>query len=188
MSSRVPSVPSSNPFRPFRLRGARWTELGFPCYDSAISERWGMGVLRIRCSKKPLLTVHRSTRWKRRMVYILAANKSYTYNSGRRSRIIYIGTTGKGARRPATSAVDKASEAFSGLRGVREIGVYVATCRGRQAMKTWEHFESALLATFRELHFELPKYNKRKGSVNHPEDIHLFRDKALQKVILQFAG
>lgn len=134
------------------------------------------------------MTVRRSKRLKKRMVYILVANKAYKYNSGRRSHIIYIGTTGKGVRRPAASAVDKASEAFGELRGVREINVHVATCRGRRAMRTWEHLESALLATFRALHFELPKYNKRKGSVTREEDIHLFRDKALQKVILQFAG
>ncbi|PYU89575.1 MAG: hypothetical protein DMG25_18665 [Acidobacteria bacterium] len=96
------------------------------------------------------------------MVYILVANKSYAYNSGERSHIIYIGTTGKGARRPATSAVDKASEAFGELHGVRETNVHIATCRGVQAMKTWERLESALLATFRELHFELPMYNNKE--------------------------
>lgn len=147
-----------------------------------------MSVLRIRCSKTSLLTVQRSKRWKKRMVYILVANKAYKYQSGRKSHIIYIGTTRKGVRRPAASAVDKASEAFSELRGVNEISVHVATCRGRRAMRTWEHLESALLAMFRSLHFELPKYNKRKGSVTREEDIHLFRHKALQKVILQFAG
>jgi hypothetical protein len=146
-----------------------------------------MRSLKVRCTRNSLLTVQRSTRWKKRMVYILVANKSYKYNSGRRSHIIYIGTTGKGAHRPATSAVDKASEAFSELRGVKEIRVHIASCRGRKAMKTWEHLESALLATFRELHWELPKYNKRKGSVDHTEDIRLFRLKALQKLLLQFS-
>jgi len=90
------------------------------------------------------------------MVYFLLADKSYKYLSGKRSRIVYIGTTGKGARRPATSAVDKASEAFSELHGVRQIEVHIATCRGRKRMRTWEHLESALLAMFRELHFGLP--------------------------------
>jgi len=146
-----------------------------------------MRSLNVRCTKDSLLTVKRSGRWKRRMVYLLIANKSYKYKSGRRSHVIYIGTTGKGAHRPATSAVDKASEAFSELRGVREIKVHIASCRGRKAMRTWEHLESALLATFRELHWELPKYNKRKGSVDHTEDIHLFRLRALQKLIRQFS-
>jgi hypothetical protein len=122
------------------------------------------------------------------MVYILVANKSYKYESGRRSRIIYIGTTGKGAVRPATSAVDKASQAFAELRGVRKIEVHIATCPGRKAMKTWRHLESALLATFRGLYWQLPTYNKKKGSVLYMEDISLFRPRALQKLILQFAG
>ena len=44
-----------------------------------------------------------------------------------------------------------------------------------------------MLATFRDLHYELPIYNKKKGSVDHSEDIRLFRLKALQKLILQFS-
>src|SRR5437667_5752439 len=114
-----------------------------------------MRSLRVKC-KGPLLTVQRSGQWSKRMVYILLANKSYKYPSGRRSRIIYIGTTGKGARRPATSAVDKASEAFSNLHGVKKIDVFIATCGSRNRVRTWEHLESSLLATFRSLHFELP--------------------------------
>lgn len=121
------------------------------------------------------------------MVYLLVANKSYKYPSGRRSRIIYIGTTGNGAHRPATSAVDKASEAFGELRGLKRIEVHVATCRGRKRMRTWEHLESALIATFRALHFKLPIYNKKRGAVLYMEDIKFFRQKALQNLILQFA-
>src|SRR5436309_3760037 len=124
-----------------------------------------MRSLNVGCTKHSVLTVQRSRRWKRRMVYLLIANKPYRYRSGRRSRIIYIGTTRKGAHRPATSAVDKANEAFGELRGVKEINVHIASCRGRKALRTWEHLESALLASFRELHWELPKYNKRKGSI-----------------------
>lgn len=121
-------------------------------------------------------------------VYILIANKAYKYKSGRRSRIIYIGTTGVGNRRPATSAVDKASEAFSELHGVKEIGAHIASCQGRKAMKTWEHLESALLATFKDRHYELPKYNKKSGKIKDTEDIKLFRLKALQSLLRQFAG
>jgi hypothetical protein len=121
------------------------------------------------------------------MVYILVANKPFKYRSGRKSHIIYIGTTGKGGNRPATSAIEKASEAFSELRGVKEIKVHIATSKRRRAVRTWEHLESALLAMFRDLHYELPKYNKRKGSIAHVEDISLFSVRALKKLILQFA-
>jgi hypothetical protein len=50
-----------------------------------------MRSLNVRCTKESVLTVQRSRRWKRRMVYLLVANKSYRYKSGRRSHVIYIG-------------------------------------------------------------------------------------------------
>jgi hypothetical protein len=146
-----------------------------------------MRALSIRVTKDSLLTIRRSGRWKKRMVYILVANKSFRYKSGRKSTIIYIGTTGKGGNRPATSAIDKASDAFSELHGVKEIKVHIATTKGRKAMKTWEHLESALLATFMDLHWGLPKYNKKKGSIKYTDEISLFRNRALRKMILQFA-
>jgi len=54
-------------------------------------------------------------------------------------------------------------------------------------VRTWEHLESALLATFRDLYYDLPRYNKKKGSIKYTDDISLFRNKALRKMILQFA-
>ena len=120
------------------------------------------------------------------MVYVLSADKSFKYSNGRRTRIIYIGTTGKGARRPATSAVDKASEAFANLRGVRQIEVHIVTCQRRRAVQTWKHLESALLAAFRDRYYELPRYNRKKGSVAHAEDVSLFRRKALESLLKRF--
>lgn len=77
--------------------------------------------LKAKCSPMSLLTLTRSRQWdKKRMVYILLAGKKYyKYRSGRRSNIIYIGTTGKGAGRPAASAVNKASQVFYKLHGVK---------------------------------------------------------------------
>jgi hypothetical protein len=140
--------------------------------------------LKVKCSPASLLTVARSAQWKPRMVYILVANKSYKYRSGQRSHIIYIGTTGGGAGRPATSAVNKASLAFKKLHGVRKIGTYIATCHGRRAMKTWLHLESGLLQAFRDLYYELPPYNKKKGKSFVKDKV--FRQRALEKIILQF--
>jgi hypothetical protein len=116
------------------------------------------------------------------MVYILAANKYLKYKNGR-SRILYIGTTKRGAGRPAASAVNKASEVFYKLHGVKTVDVHVATSGPRQATPTWKRLESALLDTFRKTYFELPKYNKvRPTSVEG-----LFGLKALQKIIIGFA-
>lgn len=141
-----------------------------------------MSVLRIKSSKKPLLTVVRSKQWNKKMVYVLLANKAHKYTNGR-SRIVYIGTTKKGAGRPATSAVDKASEAFKKLHGVKTIEVYIVTCSRRKAMASWKYLESALLYTFRKEYFQLPKFNKQRGSKDASE---LFRRSALEKVIFQF--
>jgi hypothetical protein len=115
------------------------------------------------------------------MVYSLLANKPYKYENGR-SRIIYIGTTGKGAGRPAASAVDKASEAFANLHGVKRIEVHIVTCNRRQRTRTWEELESALLHTFRNLYFELPRYNKQRGS-----ESRFFKRSALENSIQKFS-
>jgi hypothetical protein len=140
-----------------------------------------MRSLRINCTGTPLLTITRSKRWQNRMVYILTTPKSHKYRNGR-SRIIYIGTTGKGAGRPAASAVNKASQAFSELYGVKTIEVHIATCDSRPAVKTWKKLESALIDTFRTRYFQLPRYNKVRPK--HKDG--LFKRRALETLIEQF--
>jgi len=141
-----------------------------------------MRKLKIKSSKAALLTLTRSPLWSDKMVYILAANKYLRYENGR-SRILYIGTTKRGAARPADSAVRKASQVFYKLHGVRTIDVHLATCGPRQAMPTWRRLESSLLEVFRNMYFELPKGNKvRPKAVDG-----LFSNKALQKIIARFA-
>jgi hypothetical protein len=118
------------------------------------------------------------------MVYILlAGNKYYKYRSGRRSNIIYIGTTGMGAGRPAASAVNKASQVFYKLHGVRTIEVYVVTSAGRKAMPTWKHLEAGLIHAFEDLHYQLPKFNKKRPAYVEGK---LFNQKALEKLIGKF--
>jgi len=115
------------------------------------------------------------------MVYILAANKSHKYRNGR-SRILYIGTTKKRADRPAASAVNKASEVFYKVRGVKTIDVHIVTCAPRKAIQTWKRLESALLDVFRNRYFQLPRYNKVRPTARHG----LFSTKALEKIISKF--
>src|SRR5579864_9788038 len=115
-----------------------------------------MRKLKAKCSKKPSLTLVRGRQWeKKKMAYILVADKSYKTASGLRSRVIYIGTTAKGAGRPASSAVNKASQVFYKARGVRTIDVYLVTCRGRQATPTWKLLEAALIHTFWNIHHQI---------------------------------
>ncbi|MBI3645742.1 MAG: hypothetical protein HY233_07250 [Acidobacteriales bacterium] len=140
-----------------------------------------MHKLKVRCPKQSLLTLTRSHQWTDRMVYILAANKYLPYKNGR-SKILYIGTTKKGAGRPAASAVNKASEVFYKLHGVKTIEVHVATCAKRKKVPTWKRLESALLDAFRKRYFELPHQNKVRPKVNDG----LFGSNALQKLIARF--
>ena len=141
-------------------------------------------------SKTPLLTLTRSPRWSNRMVYILTANKYQRYRGPDsktvgRSRIIYIGTTKRGAGRPAASAVNKASEVFykkKHLHGVRTIDVHIVTCATQNVHNTWKKLEAALLDAFRHRYFQLPKYNKVR-----PRPVEgLFSSNALQKLIARF--
>jgi hypothetical protein len=99
-----------------------------------------MRKLKVRPPKQSLLTLTRSHQWTDKMVYILVANKHLKYRNGR-SRILYIGTTKKGPDRPAASAVNKASEVFYKLHGVRTIEVHIVTCAPRKAMQSWKHLE-----------------------------------------------
>jgi hypothetical protein len=115
------------------------------------------------------------------MVYILTANKYLRYKNGR-SRILYIGTTKRGAGRPAASAVNKASEVFYKLHGVRTIDVHIATCGKRNKVQTWKELESSLLDTFRTKYFELPHYNKVRPRAKDG----LFPANALVSLINQF--
>jgi hypothetical protein len=155
------------------------------------SERIKMRKLKIhQPSKTPLLTLTRSRRSSNRMVYILAANKHQRYRDKYsktvgRSKIIYIGTTKRGAGRPAASAVNKASEVFykkKHLHGVKTIEVHIVTCATQNVHNTWKKLEAALLDAFRQRYFQLPKYNKVRPK--HVEG--LFSPNALRKIITRF--
>ena len=78
--------------------------------------------------------------------------------------------------------MNKASEVFYRLHGVKRIDVHIATCAKRNNLKTWRELESALLDAFRKRYFELPHYNK----VRPEADEKLFGSKPLQKIIEQF--
>jgi len=134
------------------------------------------------------LTVVNSRYWARRMVYVLRADKPLKYKKGR-SRIVYIGETRRGTKRPASSAASKALQAFRTLRGVRRIDVHPLTFRGKQNVKIWEVLERDLLTTFKALFGEIPQFNRqgtgRKFSVDR---IRYFRKRRLQKIVVALSG
>ncbi|HWZ42365.1 MAG TPA: hypothetical protein VNW97_02770 [Candidatus Saccharimonadales bacterium] len=141
-------------------------------------------------ASSPAMTIWRSRYWRRRIVYVLRADKSIKYKNGR-SRIIYIGETVRGTKRPASSAAAKAWEAFGKgrglkIRGLKKIDVHPVTFQGKQSVKLWKVLERDLLAVFKEKHGEPPHYNFH-GKGFSVDDIAYFRKKRLLSVISQLS-
>ncbi len=129
--------------------------------------------------KKPVIKLARSRQLqKNKMAYILVCNKSYLTQSGRRTYIIYIGTTSQGAGRPAASAVNKASRFYKDF-GVKMIDVYVVTCQGQKNIRSWERLEAGLINAFWNIYHQMPKHNKKRPTYIDGT----FSAKALEKII-----
>jgi hypothetical protein len=131
----------------------------------------------------PSMSLFRSRYWKLRMVYVLRADKPLRYKKGF-SRIVYIGETRRGTKRPAGSAASKATRSFGVLRGIRRIDVHPLTFKGKQNVRMWEMLERDLLATFKSALGEIPFYNQQgKGKKFSVDGIKYFRKSRLQKVV-----
>ena len=138
----------------------------------------------VRCDVvRPVMTLSKSRYLKARMVYVLRADRPVKYQKDR-SRIVYIGETGKGPKRPAGSMARMAKEAFNKLHGVRQIDVHAVTCRGRQHVRTWELLERAFLAVFKDIYGEVPRYNLQgKGKRFVLDDISDFNPKRVKNIL-----
>ncbi len=131
----------------------------------------------------PAMTLIRSRYWKPQMVYILWADRPIRYEKGT-SRIVYIGETKRGTRRPAGSAASKAMKTFGIVRGIRKIDVHPLTFQGKQNVKMWEMLERDLLSTFKDVFGEIPFYNQQGGGQKFSVDkIRYFRKSRLKKVV-----
>ena len=113
--------------------------------------------LRIKYRDRPAVVVHRAAFKESKLVYVGRANRPYRYASGR-SRIVYIGTTKKGARRVASSAARKGVDLLF-EHGIKEVEFSVVTCSKLRAVATWRKLERALLIKFREKYGEVPRGN-----------------------------
>ena len=142
------------------------------------------GKTRIRLDPvHPAMSVFRSRYWSDRMVYVLRADKKTSYPEGQ-SRIVYMGETRRGNRRPSSSVARVARAVFGVLPGVRQIDVHPLTFRGRRSVKMWEVLERDLLATFKHLHGKIPRYNiQGKGKKFAVDEIKFFRKSRLENII-----
>ena len=110
--------------------------------------------LKIKFSENPSIIIHRTAVRHDKLVYIARANKKRGYPLRNKSRIVYIGTTKKGARRIASSAASKGEQLLDEY-GMKHLEFNIVTCSRRQSVETWKKLERALIIRFRE-RFGLP--------------------------------
>jgi hypothetical protein len=145
-------------------------------------------VLTIRTDfDQPAMTMHRSRLWCDRFVYVITCNRKQRYSEkGTKykhggSRILKIGVTGQGKKRPAGSMASAADKAFNKLRGVRFIRVHLLKCGKRRNVQSWKQLESALIRRFYETFGALPRFNAINGVKLLKRS--LFRAKRLDAII-----
>ena len=142
-----------------------------------------MRKLNVKYKPQSVMDLKRSRQWSRRMVYVIRADRRLHYPN-RRSHVIYIGTTKRGAGRPASSAADKAFEAFEDLRGVKRVEVHIVTCTRRRNLESWRVLESALLVVFKYIHGKLPRFNKKLGQFRDLDQISdFFSERRLRNIL-----
>lgn len=140
--------------------------------------------MRVSLSPKPAMTVHRLILRKSKVVYLLVGLKPFKYHGGK-SRIVYIGTTKKGADRIASSAAYRAEEILAN-RGFRAMDVYIVSCGSRPGLKSWSYLERALLAEFKALYQELPMCNKQGGKRYDDRLRKWFKQTTIEKILIKF--
>jgi hypothetical protein len=142
-----------------------------------------MRKLNVEYKAQSVMDLKRSRRWSRKMVYVIRADRGIRYPH-QRSRVIYIGTTRKGAERPASSAADKAFKAFEDLHGVKGVEVHIVTCTRRKHLESWRLLESALLVVFKYIHGKLPHFNKKIGQFRKIDQVNaFFSEKRLRNIL-----
>jgi predicted GIY-YIG superfamily endonuclease len=147
--------------------------------------------LNIKLSKGPCVVIHRAAFRNDKLVYVACANKKIRYpvRQKRRiaymrekSRIVYIGTTRKGARRIASTAAAKGEELLYDY-GMKALVFYVVTCTRRRGVESWRKLERALIIRFRELYGDIPKGNKSGRFWRWKDEKDYFSQDGLTQVI-----
>ena len=137
--------------------------------------------LRVSLKRDEALRATRVTVGKKKLVYLLIADKRLKYRNGK-SRIAYIGTTKKGVARIAQSAATRAEDILK-LHGVRTFHARIVTCNPRQRVKTWIKLERGLLLCFRERFGEVPRCNSHGKKMKEVDEFYYFAKRNLINII-----
>jgi len=138
--------------------------------------------LQLSLKYEAALTATRVSIGKKKLVYVLVADRRLQYGKKHRSRIAYIGTTKKGMSRVARSVAFRANDILE-LRGVRSFTARIVTCPPRRNVVTWRKLERALLVGFKERFGEIPKCNSYGKRMKEKDVFRYFRKKAVLRVI-----
>ena len=110
-------------------------------------------------SSEAVITLGRQALWSDRFVYVLVTNTRVKYPNGK-SRIVYIGTTKRGARRVASSVAHRGEDALE-RRGARTVEAHLLTYTGgTRRHNLWKQLERAALVMFRMEYGSIPLLNK----------------------------
>lgn len=137
--------------------------------------------LKVKRQKTPAITINRTAFRDTKLVYLARTNKPNRYPWGR-SRIAYIGTTKKGARRIASSAAARGEDLLEKY-GMKHLEFYVVTCEKVPGVETWRKLERALLIKFRERYGSIPKANKTGTKIHWKDEQQYFRPERLDKIL-----
>jgi len=137
--------------------------------------------LKVKWQRTPAIVINRTAFRDNKLVYVARANKRTRYPLGR-SRIAYIGTTKKGARRIASSAAGRGEELLYEY-GMKHLEFNVVTCGKVQGVETWRKLERALLIRFRELYGKIPRANIVGAKIRWQDELKYFRLEKLDRIL-----
>jgi len=115
--------------------------------------------LNVSLREPAALSVARIRKPRQDLVYILCARRKLRYNRGR-SRIVYIGKTGRGLNRITESVAERAPKILA-LHGVASFAAHVLTATQQTGVKSALKLERALLIAFRDRFGSVPKCNSK---------------------------
>jgi hypothetical protein len=137
--------------------------------------------LLVNFRRQPAIVINRIAFKDDKLVYIARANKEFRYPWGR-SRIAYIGTTKKGAKRIASSAVWKGADLLFEY-GIKHLELHVVVCSKVPGLETWKKLERALIIRFREKYGRVPKANNLGQLLRWKNEERYFSNRKLDKII-----
>ena len=143
-------------------------------------------VLTVQTRNKPAVTITRTATKATELVYVAVANKKLHYPTGK-SRIVYIGTTKKGAERIAASAAAKASKML-GQHGIQYLEFFVVTSTLVAGVKTWHKLERGLLLSFKEMFGKQPECNEAGKSMRWTDELKYFTRGRLDGLVERYSS